>query len=221
DEKKLEFEIEVADDLPASITTDEQRLQQIIRNLLSNAFKFTESGKVSMRVAPAPAEHVFANEQLASTAGLLAVSVTDTGIGIAAEKLQLIFESFQQAEGGTARKYGGTGLGLSISREIARLLGGEIQVESKEGEGSTFTLYLPPNYVSRDSQPSIDVSSIQARMGNGAGVTGTAEALAAAPPTMVSTRAIIATAAPGDPALLAQTEVQDDRDQVQPGDAVC
>src|SRR5436190_1261894 len=179
DEKKLEFEIELDDSLPDSMTTDEQRLQQIIRNLLSNAFKFTEKGKVTMKIAPAPKEHVFANEGLNAVNGLLAISVTDTGIGIATDKLRLIFESFQQAEGGTARKYGGTGLGLSISREIARLLGGEIQVESTEGEGSTFTLYLPPTYVPRESQPSIDVTGLEARAGNGAGITGTAEAAAA------------------------------------------
>jgi signal transduction histidine kinase/CheY-like chemotaxis protein/HAMP domain-containing protein len=220
DEKGLEFEIELADDLPESLTTDEQRLQQIIRNLLSNAFKFTEKGKVLMRIATAPPEHVYANDQLAGIKGLLAISVTDTGIGIPESKLRLIFESFQQAEGGTARKYGGTGLGLSISREIARLLGGEIQVESTEGEGSTFTLYLPPVYVPRDSQPTIDTSGLEQRAGNGAGVTGVAEAAAAAPPRRTG-RAIIATSGGADPALLAQTEIQDDRDQVQPGDVVC
>jgi HAMP domain-containing protein/signal transduction histidine kinase/CheY-like chemotaxis protein len=220
DEKKLEFEIEVADGLPASITTDEQRLQQIIRNLLSNAFKFTEKGNVSMRIAAAPAEHVFANDALGTVPGLLAISVTDTGIGIPEDKLRLIFESFQQADGGTSRKYGGTGLGLSISREIARLLGGEIQVQSQEGEGSTFTLYLPPTFVSRDSQPAIDTSAFDGRATNGAGVTGSAEAVAAAPPRR-SGRAIIATNGGADPALLAQDEIKDDRDLVQPGDAVC
>src|SRR5436190_1309164 len=220
DEKKLEFEIELADGLPETMGTDEQRLQQIIRNLLSNAFKFTEKGKVSMRIAPAPPEHVFANDALGAVSGLLAISVIDTGIGIPADKLRLIFESFQQADGGTSRKYGGTGLGLSISREIARLLGGEIQVESGEGEGSTFTLYLPPTFVTRDSQPAIDTSAMEARATNGAGVTGSAEAAAAAPPRRTG-RPIIATAGGADPALLAQTEVQDDRDQVQPGDAVC
>jgi signal transduction histidine kinase/CheY-like chemotaxis protein/HAMP domain-containing protein len=219
DEQKLEFEIELADGLPDAITTDEQRLQQIIRNLLSNAFKFTETGKVSMRIAPAPGEHVYANEALTGAKDLVAISVTDTGIGIPENKLRLIFESFQQADGGTARKYGGTGLGLSISREIARLLGGEIQVESTEGEGSTFTLYLPPEFMAREPQPS-DARALEHHASNGAGVTGSAEAAAAAPPRR-SGRAILAAQEAGDPALLAQTEVQDDRDQVQPGDSVC
>src|SRR4029079_14780589 len=172
DEKKLELERALAKDLPDSITTDEQRLQQVIRNLLSNAFKFTEKGKVSMRIAAAPSENVYVNDVLGSTKGLLAISVTDTGIGIPENKLRLIFESFQQADGGTARKYGGTGLGLSISREIARLLSGEIHVATQEGEGSTFTLYLPPTFVPRESQPDIDTSGIEGRATNGAGVTG-------------------------------------------------
>jgi HAMP domain-containing protein/signal transduction histidine kinase/response regulator RpfG family c-di-GMP phosphodiesterase len=222
DENELDFEIEIDGGIADTITTDEQRLQQIIRNLLSNAFKFTEKGKVSMRIGPAPENHVFANEALSRRPGVLAIEVSDTGIGIPHDKLRLIFESFQQAEGGTARKYGGTGLGLSISREIARLLGGEIQVRSKVGEGSTFTLYMPPRFTPRESQPNVDVSTIPDRAGNGAGLTGTAEALAAAPPQITSARAILAgTASPGDPALLAQTEVQDDREQVQPGDPVC
>ncbi|MDQ1439767.1 MAG: hypothetical protein QOK43_3396, partial [Acidimicrobiaceae bacterium] len=222
DDKKLGFEIEVAKGLPGKITTDEQRLQQIIRNLLSNAFKFTEKGSVKMTIAPAPGEHVYASEALGHTQGLIAISVTDTGIGIPDDKLRLIFESFQQADGGTARKYGGTGLGLSISREIARLLGGEIQVTSKEGEGSTFTLYIPPAYARRESQTGIETPPHAAAPTNGAGsMTGTPEARAAAPSGISGAKAIIATATPGDPALLAQTEIQDDRDQVLPGDAVC
>src|SRR3954471_18618347 len=109
DERKLKFQIEVADGLPEKVTTDEQRLQQIIRYLLSNAFKFTDKGTVSMKIAPCEPDHVFANERLGQIEGLLAISVSDTGIGIAADKLRLIFESFQQADGGTSRKYGGTG----------------------------------------------------------------------------------------------------------------
>jgi CheY-like chemotaxis protein len=192
-----------------------------MRNLLSNAFKFTEEGKVTMRISPAPGDHVYANEALGHMEGLIAIEVADTGVGIPDDKLRLIFEAFQQADGGTARKYGGTGLGLSISREIARLLGGEIQVTSKQGEGSTFTLYMPPKYVPLEEQKDVDLPSVARRATNGAGVTGTAEAAAAAPQRTTSTRAILATAAPGDPSLLAQNEVQDDRDQVQPGDSVC
>jgi CheY-like chemotaxis protein len=119
----------VAPDAPAQITTDEQRLQQVLKNLLSNAFKFTEKGSVNLEIGGTP--------------NGVAFSVSDTGVGIPEDKLKLIFEAFQQADGTTSRRYGGTGLGLSISREIARLLGGEIRVESQSGEGSRFTLLLP------------------------------------------------------------------------------
>jgi len=132
----------MGDDVPAHITTDGHRVQQILKNLLSNAFKFTEEGSVTLRVDRAPQGNRFFNSALESSE-VIAFSVVDTGIGIDSDKLLVIFEAFQQAEGTTNRKYGGTGLGLSISREIARLLGGEIQVESEPGKGSTFTLYLP------------------------------------------------------------------------------
>ena len=130
EQKGLELRIERDPALPSALVTDEQRLQQVLRNLLSNAFKFTDRGSVTMRIA-------------AETDGRVAFSVTDTGVGISDDKLSLIFEAFQQADGTTSRKYGGTGLGLSISREIARLLGGELRVSSEPGEGSTFTLVLP------------------------------------------------------------------------------
>ena len=143
EEKGLGFAIELAPGAPDMISTDEQRLQQVLKNLLSNAFKFTESGSVRLTIAPAPADIQFAGELLARAESVVGFSVSDTGIGIPPDKLRLIFEAFQQAEGSISRRFGGTGLGLSISREIARLLGGEIRVESEEGAGATFTLYLP------------------------------------------------------------------------------
>ena len=141
--KQLGFDIRVADDVPKTITTDEQRLQQILKNLLSNAFKFTDHGLVSLGIERASAGWSRGNLRLNRADAVIAFHVTDTGIGIAPEKHKIIFEAFQQAEGGTTRKYGGTGLGLSISRELARLLGGEIRLVSDAGKGSTFTLYLP------------------------------------------------------------------------------
>jgi CheY-like chemotaxis protein len=142
-DKGLDFAVELAPDAPEQISTDEQRLQQVLKNLLSNAFKFTDSGSVRLRIGRAPADAHFGTDALARSETVVAFSVIDTGIGIPPDKLRLIFEAFQQAEGSISRRFGGTGLGLSISREIARLLGGEIQVESTEGEGSAFTLYLP------------------------------------------------------------------------------
>jgi HAMP domain-containing protein/signal transduction histidine kinase/CheY-like chemotaxis protein len=150
-EKGLDFSVRVSPELPATLHTDEQRLLQVLRNLLSNAVKFTDSGAVELVIRPAGADvPVAIREQLLEAgslrdadAGLIAFSVTDTGIGIAASKMRVIFEAFKQADGTTSRKYGGTGLGLSISREIARLLGGEIYAQSEPGRGSTFTLYLP------------------------------------------------------------------------------
>ncbi|MFI6645052.1 HAMP domain-containing protein [Streptomyces sp. NPDC050504] len=150
-EKGLDFSVRVSPELPATLHTDEQRLLQVLRNLLSNAVKFTDSGAVELVIRPAAADvpHEIREQLLEAgslrdaDADLIAFSVTDTGIGIAASKMRVIFEAFKQADGTTSRKYGGTGLGLSISREIARLLGGEIHAASEPGRGSTFTLYLP------------------------------------------------------------------------------
>ncbi len=142
-DRKLQLKIEVDPSLPRTMITDEKRLQQILKNLLSNAFKFTHEGGVELSIYRASNGWNPGNQSLNSASSVVAYSVHDTGIGIASDKLRVIFEAFQQADGTTSRKYGGTGLGLSISREICRLLGGEIMVESKPGEGSTFTLYLP------------------------------------------------------------------------------
>ncbi|MEV7774025.1 HAMP domain-containing protein [Kitasatospora sp. NPDC086791] len=150
-DKNLDFAVRVSSALPVTLHTDEQRLQQVLRNLISNAVKFTDTGAVDFSIRPAGPEvpqHV--RERLLESGSiqdpddeLIAFSVSDTGIGIPDNKLREIFEAFKQADGTTSRKYGGTGLGLSISREIARLLGGEIHAESELGKGSTFTLYLP------------------------------------------------------------------------------
>ncbi|MFJ4631131.1 HAMP domain-containing protein [Streptomyces sp. NPDC088847] len=139
-DRGLAFEVSVGADVPRELWSDEQRLQQILRNLLSNAIKFTATGRVELRVNRVKdPEHRYCDD----SDEVIVFAVSDTGIGIAAEKLPVIFEAFQQADGTTNRKYGGTGLGLSISREIAGLLGGRIVAESEPGQGSTFTLYVP------------------------------------------------------------------------------
>src|SRR6185369_15867140 len=158
EDKNLDFRVEVAPDLPESIVTDGQRLQQILRNLLSNAVKFTDSGSVTLSIFAAPPSTDFDIPALAAARQVVAFAVSDTGIGISDEKLAIIFEPFQQADGTTTRKYGGTGLGLSISREFAALLGGTIVVSSMPGEGSTFTLYVP-DALTPDSAPVLALPS--------------------------------------------------------------
>jgi len=139
-EKRLAFEILIAPECPETIETDAQRLEQVLKNLLSNAFKFTEKGKVELAIKPVGEKQI-------------ALAVTDTGIGISEEHQQSVFEAFRQADGTISRKFGGTGLGLSISRELARLLGGSISLRSRAGEGSTFTVVIPTTYEPTTAAP--------------------------------------------------------------------
>jgi HAMP domain-containing protein/CheY-like chemotaxis protein/signal transduction histidine kinase len=161
--RQLSFEVHVDPALGHSILTDSKRLQQVLKNLLSNAFKFTAQGGVCLKVSPAhegwSADHPLLNQVPAA----VAFEVSDTGIGIPLEKQKLIFEAFQQADASTSRKYGGTGLGLAISRELSHLLGGEIHLRSSPDVGSTFTLYLPLKYVGPSTvgrQPSTPMAAV-------------------------------------------------------------
>jgi signal transduction histidine kinase/DNA-binding response OmpR family regulator/HAMP domain-containing protein len=194
DGKGLEFNVEVSPELPITFSTDVKRLQQVLKNLLSNALKFTEHGRVSLRIERAPHGWSPENSVLAAAESVIAFSVHDTGIGIPSDKQRIIFDAFQQADGTTSRRYGGTGLGLSISREIARLLGGEIRLSSLPGVGSTFTLFLP-------------VSAAAALRGDG---RPPAVRLAAAEPMVAGARL--------KPSLLARVDQDDDRENIQPGD---
>ncbi|HWI07150.1 MAG TPA: response regulator, partial [Solirubrobacteraceae bacterium] len=202
EQKGIEFRVRTTEDAPASIFTDEQRLQQVLRNLLSNAFKFTDAGHVELELAAAPEDTPYE----------LSLTVSDTGIGIAEEKLRLIFEAFQQADGTTSRSFGGTGLGLSISREIARALGGEIHVRSTPGEGSAFTLLLAPysKAVEAVQEPAPALPVAPEEPGEPVG-----RAPAQAPPPRAPARGL-----PIDVEDELPAGLEDDRARISPGDRV-
>jgi len=194
--RKLAFEVDTDPHLTRSLVTDSKRLQQVLKNLLSNAFKFTEHGGVRLSVSAVMSGWTSSHQILSGAPSVVAFEVSDSGIGIPADKQRIIFEAFQQADAGTNRKYGGTGLGLAISRELASLLGGEIQLKSTPGKGSTFTLYLPQTYVG---------PSTQSVSGAGLPHHGPRLDLPAAVMTAIE-----------DPIEM----IQDDRNDIKPGDEV-
>nr|WP_240979260.1 HAMP domain-containing protein [Streptomyces sp. HNM0574] len=220
-EKGLDFSVRVSPELPATLHTDEQRLLQVLRNLLSNAVKFTDGGAVELVIRSARTdvpdsirEQMLEHGSLRDAdAELIAFSVTDTGIGIAASKMRVIFEAFKQADGTTSRKYGGTGLGLSISREIARLLGGEIYAASEPGRGSTFTLYLPlhPTELPPQGYPQLGSGTtlaVSAAAATGAAAAEPVEPLERGEESAEEAWDDAASAAPGDSGAAAQTGAQ-------------
>ena len=159
DSKHLAFDIEITPELPHSINTDVKRLQQVLKNLLSNAFKFTAQGRVTFKMAVVNSGWTPDHVALNNATRVIAFEVSDTGIGISPDKQKIIFEAFHQADAGTSRRYGGTGLGLAISRELATLLGGEIRLNSAPGRGSIFTFYLPEDYLGPHVAAPSDASS--------------------------------------------------------------
>ncbi|HNT74305.1 MAG TPA: response regulator [Anaerolineae bacterium] len=220
--KELAFHLLLDDDLPAHIETDQQRVEQILKNLLANAFKFTEKGSVSFRIAR-PAPDVKFAHSLLTPESTIAFHVMDTGIGMTPAQQKIVFEAFQQADGSTSRKYGGTGLGLTISRELVAHLGGEIALTSEYGRGSTFTLYLPLK------PPEELPEGAEANHRRGSAAPGSRET-GEAPRTGAvrrgrkhakkpSSTSIATSPAPSPPASSAsQRDVPDDRDILQPGD---
>jgi len=215
DGKGLEFTVELGESLANdNVISDAKRLQQVLKNLLSNALKFTEHGTVRLRVERATAGWSPNHTVLNRVKSVIAFSVSDTGIGIPQDKQRIIFEAFQQADGTTSRKYGGTGLGLSISRELTRLLGGEIRLQSAPGVGSTFTLYLPQTYVAQvnPSKPeprALPEGSWQAVMPQETAVSMDDSGLDIILPPVQTPAAVVH-----------DIEIDDDRNLIQPGDAV-
>jgi HAMP domain-containing protein/signal transduction histidine kinase/DNA-binding response OmpR family regulator len=218
--KNLEFATDLDPALPRSLFTDAKRLQQVLKNLLSNAFKFTPRGRVTLHVGVAESGWNPDHEGLNQAETVLAFSVTDTGIGIPQDKQQIIFEAFQQADGSTSRKYGGTGLGLAISRELSRLLGGEIRLISTPGRGSAFTLFLPVTYVPTRSGPRRIESRPSAERPLDLAPSSTsrpAMSLIGGPPAVAPVPAIENSETTYVGAI---NEVGDDRDTIRPGDQV-
>ncbi len=198
DNRKLSFDVLIDPKLDHGIATDSKRLQQVLKNLLSNAFKFTEQGGVKLSIYPTETGWSSDHPVLKTAPSVVAFEVSDTGIGILPEKQRIIFEAFQQADSSTNRRYGGTGLGLAISRELSNLLGGEIQLRSTVGVGSTFTLYLPSRYV---GSPTVS----RPPSGTTPGAMGNTDRFRSMPPVRLS-----------DPV----ESVPDDRLSIEPGDAV-
>ena len=199
EKKGITFTVQIATNLPAAVYTDPQRLKQIITNLLANAFKFTQQGGVTLNIAR-PTHQVDLSRSQLNWQQTIAFNVIDTGIGIPKDKQKVIFEAFQQADGTTSRRYGGTGLGLSISRQLAQLLGGEIQLHSEENQGSTFTAYLPEKWNTAGQQPA------ESKLKLSSPVT-TATLTSPATPVEIVELPPPTTTIP-----------QDDRNQLQPGD---
>ncbi|HLH40664.1 MAG TPA: HAMP domain-containing protein, partial [Bryobacteraceae bacterium] len=213
DGKGLEFNIELDGELSSEVMhTDAKRLQQVLKNLLSNALKFTEHGSVRLRIDRAQGGWTPNHSVLSRAKSVIAFSVTDTGIGIPPDKQKISFEAFQQADGTTSRKYGGTGLGLSISRELARLLGGEICLQSVPGVGSTFTLYLPQMYVSQPQVPKSEALSAAPALleQNATASNGTQQAV----------DLILPSTPLKDEELVEDLVLDDDRNLIEPGDPV-